>query len=210
MPDNAPPSGATNASTPAPAARGGFLVGLAWMIAACVGFALMLLLIRLAAKSGIHPFEIAFFRNFCSLIVISPWLWHVGLLGLATKRYRLYALRSTTGVASMLSWFWAVSVMPMAEAVALSFTTPFFVTILAALVLGEIVRIRRWSAVFVGFVGAIVIVRPDAPTIAALPLAMILFSTGDECRLDDLRQIPDRAPNGRRRSSPIWPSSTRR
>jgi drug/metabolite transporter (DMT)-like permease len=171
-------AGGAEVAAPLPGSpRGGFLVGLAWMIAACAGFACMLLLIRITARSGIHPFEIAFFRNFFALIVLMPWLLRVGWHGLATRRHGLYALRSTTGVASMLSWFWAVSVMPMAEAVALSFTAPFFVTILAALVLGEVVRIRRWSAVCVGFVGALIIVRPDAPAIAALPLAMILFST---------------------------------
>jgi drug/metabolite transporter (DMT)-like permease len=71
----------------------------------------------------------------------------------------------------MLCWFWSVSLLPITEATALGFTAPFFTTILAALVLGEIVRLRRWTAVIVGFAGALVILRPgfgDLPLFGAM------------------------------------------
>lgn len=60
----------------------------------------------------------------------------------------------------MLTGFWALVHLPLAQAVALSYTTPLFVTILAVVVLGEVVRARRWTAVVIGFIGVLVILRP--------------------------------------------------
>ena len=70
--------------------------------------------------------------------------------------------------------------MPVGDATALSFTAPLFATILAALVLAEVVRARRWAAILVGFVGALIILRPGfvelrpemaLPILAALCMA---------------------------------------
>jgi drug/metabolite transporter (DMT)-like permease len=61
----------------------------------------------------------------------------------------------------MLCYFWAITVLPLAKAVALSFTVPLFVTIGAALVLKEVVHVRRWLAVIVGFIGTLIILRPS-------------------------------------------------
>jgi drug/metabolite transporter (DMT)-like permease len=62
----------------------------------------------------------------------------------------------------MLCGFWAIVNLPLAQAVSLSYSTPLFVTIGAVLVLGEVVRARRWTAVGLGFIGVLLIVRPGA------------------------------------------------
>ena len=69
-------------------------------------------------------------------------------------------VRSAIGLGSMLCAFWALGHLPLAQAVSLSYSTPLFVTIAAVLWLGETVRVRRWAAVVVGFIGVLVIVRP--------------------------------------------------
>lgn len=61
------------------------------------------------------------------------------------------------------SW-WAISQLPLAEAVSLSYSTPIFFTIAAVLLLGEVVRGRRWATVALGFIGVLIIVRPVAAT----------------------------------------------
>jgi drug/metabolite transporter (DMT)-like permease len=72
-----------------------------------------------------------------------------------------------------LSWFVAVALIPLVEATALSFTTPFFATILATLFLGEIVRIRRWTAIVIGFAGAMIVVQPGFQEFH--PAALLVF-----------------------------------
>jgi drug/metabolite transporter (DMT)-like permease len=60
----------------------------------------------------------------------------------------------------MLLWFTALAMMPLAEATALSFTSPLFATIFAVILLHEVVRARRWTATVIGFIGAMIILRP--------------------------------------------------
>jgi drug/metabolite transporter (DMT)-like permease len=166
--------------TPALPRPSNIVAGGGWMLLACAGFAAMTGIVRYVADSGLHPFEIAFFRNFFSLVVMLPWMVRAGLSGLRTARRGLYTLRAAVGVMSMLAWFWSVSLLPITEATALGFTAPFFTTILAALILGEIVRLRRWTAVVVGFLGAIVILRPGVGDIPLFGASVALFAAATQ------------------------------
>ncbi|MHA1570982.1 MAG: DMT family transporter, partial [Alphaproteobacteria bacterium] len=68
--------------------------------------------------------------------------------------------RSLLAMVAMTAWFYGLSQMPLAEATALSFTTPLFSSIAAVLLLGEVMRARRWTATAIGFLGALIILRP--------------------------------------------------
>ena len=94
-------------------------------------------------SAAIHPFEIAFFRSLFALIVVLPWFVRHGLGPLRTRRIGLHGLRAILNVCAMLSFFYALSIAPLSEVTALGFTAPIFATLLAALVLGEVVRLRR-------------------------------------------------------------------
>src|SRR5437868_6362294 len=83
----------------------------------------------------LHPFETAFFRNLFGLVFMVPWLFRAGLGGLRTSRLKLYLFRTTLGLISMLCWFTALALLPLSQAVALSFTAPLFATVGAALFL---------------------------------------------------------------------------
>lgn len=144
---------ARRSALPAPLAAAG------WMIGSCLFFAALNVLIRHAAQI-IHPFEVAFFRNFFGLAFMLPWLVTAGLEGLRTAKLKLYGWRAGLGLISMLCWFQALGLIPVAKAVSLSFTAPLFSTVLAATVLKETVGIRRWSATLVGFAGVLIIIRP--------------------------------------------------
>jgi drug/metabolite transporter (DMT)-like permease len=164
------PTADLSATTAAAARASNVVVGGSWMLSACVLFAIMTGLVRHVADSGMHPWEVAFFGNLFSLLVMAPWILRAGVAGLRTARLPLYTLRAFVGMVSMLCWFWSVALMPITEATALGFTAPFFVTILAALILKEVVRLRRWTAVIIGFLGALVILRPgfsDLPLFGA-------------------------------------------
>lgn len=154
--------------------------GAGWMLLACGAFAAMTGLVRHVSDSGMHPWEVAFFRNFFALVVMAPWILKSGVAGLRTARLPLYTLRAGVGMFSMLAWFWSVALLPITEATALGFTAPLFTTILAATVLREVVRLRRWTAVLVGLVGTLIILRPGTGDIPALGAAAALFAAATQ------------------------------
>ncbi len=135
------------------------LKGALWMVAGCSLLASINVLVRFLSAE-LHPFEIAFFRNAGQLAFMLPWLFSRGLVVLRTKRLGAHMVRAVTGLSAMLCWFTALSIMPVAEVTALSFTVPLFATAGAALFLGEKVRLRRWSATGVGLIGTLIILRP--------------------------------------------------
>jgi drug/metabolite transporter (DMT)-like permease len=142
-----------------------------WMLGSGLFFSCLNAEIRYLSAE-LHPFEIAFFRNLFGLAFMLPWLWRSGMAGLRTARLKLYAWRTAIGLSSMLLSFSALALLPLNLAAALSFTAPLFTTMGAALVLGEPVRIRRWSATLLGFAGVLVILRPGA---VPLDLGMLLM-----------------------------------
>lgn len=147
------------------------------MTGAALGFSCMVALIR-SGSAELNPLQIAFFRNAFALLFMLPWLAHAGLAGLRTSRIGLHLGRSLIGLAAMACWFYAVALLPLAQAVSLNFTTPLFATAGAALILHERVRLRRWSATVVGFLGVLVIVRPGFAELSpatALPILAAVF-----------------------------------
>ena len=93
-------------------------------------------------------------------------------------RLHLYVLRTGCELASAVTFIWAIKTLPLADVIAIGFVAPFFITIAAAMFLGETVGRRRWIACAVGFSGALIVLRPgfeiDIAT-AILPLASALF-----------------------------------
>lgn len=161
------------------------LQGALYMTAAAFLFAMMNGAIRLLGDgvaatdgTGMHPFEIAFLRNFFALTLMLPWLFRHGPSVLKTDRLNVHLWRAAVGLCAMLAWFSAVAYLPLAEAVALNFTVPLFATAGAALFLGEVVRARRWSATVVGFVGVLIILRPgfvEVTSLMSLPVVAACF-----------------------------------
>ena len=145
----------------------------ALMVASTFLFGFMAVCIRLAS-SQLHPFEIAFFRNLFGFMFTLPLLYRHGWSLLRTDKLPLYFFRCCIGIVSMLAGFWALVHLPLAQAVALSYSTPIFVTIAAVMVLGEVVRARRWTAVIVGFIGVLVLMQPGADTFHMASLIAVL------------------------------------
>jgi drug/metabolite transporter (DMT)-like permease len=140
------------------------VLGALWMVFGAATFSLMTAMIRPIA-AHLHVFEIVFFRNVFSLLILGPFLFRGGVGVMRTNRLPLHLVRATCFLAGMLCWFAAIPHIALVDAMALDFTAPIFITILAAVVLGERVRARRWSAVLVGFVGTLIILRPGLQSI---------------------------------------------
>jgi drug/metabolite transporter (DMT)-like permease len=151
------------------------LRGIALMFVSTFFFAAMHGSIRYMSAT-IHPFEIALFRNVFALVVVLPWFYRYGIAPLRTQRFGLHALRAIFNIMAMLSFFYALSITPLSEVTALGFTAPIFATVLAALILGEVVRARRWTAIAIGFLGTLIILRPGFEAIG-LGQLLVLFSS---------------------------------
>lgn len=143
------------------------------MLASTLCFGVMAIAIRLASQT-LNTLEIAFFRNLFGLLAVLPLVMRVDPASLRTTQLSRYFVRCVIGIFSMLAGFWAIGHLPLAQAISLSYSSPVFVTILAALMLGEHVRGRRWAAVAVGFIGVLVIVRPGSTEFTAGTLVALL------------------------------------
>ena len=162
MPIASPAGSNTMAAAPLPTVPvRGALHAPALMATSAVLFAFMAITLRLATAQ-VSAFEAGFFRSLFGLIFALPLLVRPGLALLHTRHFSLYLLRSVFGTLAMLGSFWALAHLPLAQAVSISYSTPLFVTIGAVFLLGEIVRVRRWSAVAIGFVGVLIIMHPSA------------------------------------------------
>lgn len=128
------------------------------------------------AGTEIHPFVLIFYRNFFGLLVVIPLLFRTGLAGLRTNHIHLLFLRGFLGIIALLAWFYSLVHVPLTEATALSFTAAIFTALAAIVFLGERVRFRRWAAIVVGFIGVVVVLRPETENFNPL-LVLVLFST---------------------------------
>ena len=153
------------------------------MIVACLVLSIMAGLIRSVSDSGLPLFQVVFLRNVAGLLFILPWFMKTGFRGLKTKRPGLFLGRSLFGFVSMVSWFYAVTVLPLADAVALNFTAPIFGTILAIFVLREVVGLRRGMAMLVGFAGAMIILRPGLTEMSLGSYSAILSAMTMACSM---------------------------
>ena len=133
--------------------------GCALMLLSTVMFAGMHAAIRHTTQF-VPPVEVAFFRNLFGLLVIAPLLMRYGVGVFRTNKLGLHVMRACLNVVSMLAFFVGLSMTPIARATALSFTAPLFTALLGVLFLGEVFRWRRWTAILIGFIGALVILRP--------------------------------------------------
>jgi len=114
-----------------------------WILLSGICAVMMNVLIRIAAQD-LHPFEVAFFRCLFGLIFVLPWIVKGGAVAaqLRPRRMGFYLLRAAIGLISMATWFYGITVVPLATATAVAFTGPLFATLAAVLVLHENVRFR--------------------------------------------------------------------
>ena len=109
----------------------------------------------------IHPFEIAFFRNVFVIIVLAPIILTNGRKIFVSKQPKIHIYRILLNSVALICFFYGLSKTALAEATALGFTVPIFATILSILFLKEKIRLRRFSALIIGFSGTLIVLRPD-------------------------------------------------
>jgi drug/metabolite transporter (DMT)-like permease len=137
----------------------GNLRGGIWMLIGSMFFSVMVVLIKIAGQH-MHVTEILFFRQLTMLVLAAPVIIRYFPSSLISARPDLQAIRITMAFFAMLLGFTSIIYLPLAEATTLNFAKTFFVGILAIIFLGEVVGVRRWSAMFIGFAGVLLIAWP--------------------------------------------------
>lgn len=159
-----------NASTASPLLR-----ATGFALLATSSFAGVNLSVRALSLSGMPTLEIAFFRAAIAIALTLPWLARVGFAGVRTTMPVRHFLRSAVNGSGMVLWFAGLGMLALGDALALQFTMPLWVVVMAALFLSEKVDATRWGVVALGFVGVLVIVRPGmGGETAGLGAALVL------------------------------------
>lgn len=138
------------------------LAGIAVRIIAVFSVATMIALVKHAADNGVSVIESVFYRQFFALFILVPIIiLRGGTKTVRTDKFGLHMRRMVVGLTGMIFNFWAVSLLPLAEATTIGFMVPVFATLLAIFLLSERVGIHRWSAIIAGFIGVLIITRPE-------------------------------------------------
>jgi drug/metabolite transporter (DMT)-like permease len=152
-----------------------YLRGVLFMIASTASFSLMNILIRTGAEE-VHVTVQVFLRNFLTVLVLVPLALRHDFALLRTRRLKSHFWRATIGVVGMQAWFYCVSILPLNQATALSFTAPIFTTLVAVLLLKEKADIYRWVGIFASFMGVLIILHPGTSDFTWQSL-LVLFAT---------------------------------
>ena len=131
-------------------------------------------IVKLVANAGMHPIQIVFFRNLFGLTALLPLFLQTGFFQLRTKRLSFHILRGGIHSFAMISWFTAITLIPLAEATALSFLIPIYASIGAILVMDEPSLRRRWVAIVISFIGMLVILQPGFAEISLGSILVVI------------------------------------
>lgn len=167
------------------------LLGIGLRVGAATSFAFMGAAIKLAAQHGVSLPETAFYRFAFGLPPLLLWIAFTRSFGAwRTARPLAHLWRSAIGLTSMLLAFSALMLLPLAEAITLSFIAPLFSVALSALFLGERVGRHRWTAVALGLAGVMVVMQPGGTHLNPVGLALaVLAALGVAGVTITLRQI---------------------
>jgi len=140
--------------------------GALWLVSGGFIFTSTSVMIRLLSAQ-IESVQTAFFRAVLSVVLLLPMIAAGRVKPWQSKRIAGHFWRTFMGTTSMVLGFYAVTMLPLADATAIAFSQPLFSVVVAALIAGEKVRWRRWSATVIGFVGVLVMVRPGEGSLQA-------------------------------------------
>ena len=146
--------------------------GIFWMCMATLISSISGAMVRELAGE-IPTFELVFFRNIIAMVVLVPIVLRQGV-GLPDRsQLPFYGMRILFAFCAMVFLFYALARMPLADVYALQYTIPLFTILLAVLFLRQKADIHSWAAVFIGFVGTLIVMRPGIIEITLAGLGAI-------------------------------------
>lgn len=130
-----------------------------WMSISAITYVVSIAIGRYLAPS-IEVFQIAFLRNAFAILFMMPWLMNVGLGAMRTNQIGKHVIRGFMSSTNVTLLFAAVALIPIADMSAINFLQPVIGAAIAGFALGEVVGRKRWLAIAMGFVGAVLVIRP--------------------------------------------------
>jgi len=149
--------------------------GAIWMVVGSLFYACTYGTVR-HLSTDFGTFQIVFFRSLLGVLFMLPWALRVGRAGLRTERHGLYITRCGLNYIGMVLLMWGIASLPIQDVTALMFTGPLFTVLFVALILGEVVGVRRWTALVIGFCGALIIIRPGFAEVSFAALGVLTTS----------------------------------
>lgn len=153
------------------------LVGVFWMVVTGVLFVIVTAIVK-HVGSDLPAIQSAFLRFLFGLVFLLPAIGVIRAARIDARSWRFFVARGVAHAFAVGFWFFAMARIPMAEVVAMNYLNPVYVTIGAALFLGERLALRRIVAVAVALLGALVILRPGFREIEPGHIAMLGASLG--------------------------------
>lgn len=157
------------------------LAAVFWMLVTGACFVGVTVTVKIVGNA-VPAAEAAFLRYLLGLVFLVPMLpalrksWRDGELD--RRAMALFSLRGVAQTVAVIAWFFAMTQIPMAEVTAMGYLTPIYVTLGAALFLGQKLAMRRILAIIVALIGAVIILRPGFREVSPGHLAMLATSLG--------------------------------
>ena len=155
--------------TPAPKSP---LIGIVWMALTGLNFVAVTAIVK-HVGSAVPPAQAAFLRYALGAVFLVPMIRPILAAHLTRRQVKLFALRGVVHTLAVILWFYAMTQIPIAEVTAMNYLSPVYVTIGAALFLGEALPPRRLAAVGVALIGAVIILRPGLRAVEPGHIAML-------------------------------------
>ncbi len=149
------------------------LAGVLWMLATGASFVGVTAVVK-HVGAAVPAAEAAFLRYALGLVFLIPMIRPILKANLTARQIKLFGIRGLAHTVAVILWFYAMARIPMAEVTAMNYLNPVYVTIGAALFLGEALPPRRLAAVGVALIGALVILRPGLREVESGHLAMLV------------------------------------
>lgn len=150
----------------------GPLRGVFWMVVTGLCFVAVTALVK-HLGTRIPPAESAFLRYLLGLVFLIPMAGALRRAQLTPRLWGLFAARGAVHTAGVILWFFAMTQIPLAEVTAMNYLSPVYVTLGAALFLGEKLALRRISAIAVALIGTAIILRPGFREVSPGHIAML-------------------------------------
>lgn len=149
-----------------------------YFLISVIFFSVMEILVKFLSSS--YPIgELVFFRGFFGLLpIIFIMPKKKFFQNFKTKKIKLHIFRTITGCFALISIFFGLKYLPLADAISITFAAPIFATIFSIFFVKEIVGKKRWFAVLIGFLGILIILKPGTSLFSIYSIFPILFCVG--------------------------------
>jgi drug/metabolite transporter (DMT)-like permease len=148
-------------------------LGIFWALISCFCSGIMVNMVKHVAVD-MNTVEIIFFRNVFAFLMFVPIIAYTGFAKFKTHKIKIHILRSITGLISMMIFFFAISKMSISVVTAMSFTAPLFTAIMAVYFFKDKMNVHQMFALFVGFVGVLIVVQPGTEAFKPVGLLVLI------------------------------------